>query len=102
MILEDILKWVILVLMGGSLIFAIQNFVKRMQELATLFQDLKQTVNELKLMLFNNQERHIERERTVNLHLEKHDRYIKDLWKSSNEHGIELKMLRKDLDQLRN
>lgn len=101
MILEDVLKWAILVFMGGFLIFAIQNFVKRMQELAVLFQDLKQTVAELKLMISNNQERYIERERAVNMHLEKHDRYIKEHWTTLNQHSIELKMLRKDLDQLR-
>lgn len=101
MVLEDVLKWAILVFMGGFLIFAIQNFVKRMQELAVLFQDLRHTVNELKLMLFNNQERYIERERTVNLHLEKHDRYIKDLWKSSNEHGTDIKLIKKDIEAIK-
>lgn len=101
MVLEDVLKWAILVFMGGFLIFAIQNFVKRMQELAVLFQDLKQTVAELKMMITNNYERTIERERAVNMHLEKHDRYIKEHWTTLNQHSIELKMLRKDFDQLK-
>lgn len=101
MVLEDVLKWAILVFMGGFLIFAIQNFVKRMQELAVLFQDLRHTVNELKLMLFNNQERHIEREKTVNLHLEKHGRHIKDLWKSSNEHDTDIKLIKKDIEAIK-
>lgn len=101
MVLEDVLKWAILVFMGGFLIFAIQNFVKRMQELAALFQDLKQTVSELKLMLFNNQERYIERERTVNMRLEKHSRDIKDLWRSSNEHDTSIKLIKRDIEDIK-
>jgi len=95
MVLE-LISWAMFVFFGGFLIFAIQNFVKRTTELTFLFHDLRLAVSELRAAIKNQDQRSIERERSVNAHLEKHDRYIKDIWKLVNNHETSIQLLKRD------
>jgi len=95
---ERLISWVLIIFFGGFLIYSIQDFVKRTKELAPLFQELKMAVMELRSSITNQNRRATERERTVNAHLEKHDRYIKSLFEKVNTHDTEIQLLKKDAE----
>ncbi len=95
---EKLISWVLIIFFGGFLIYSIQDFVKRTKELTPLFQELKMAVVELRSSITNQNERAIERERTVNAHLEKHDKYLKSLFEKVNTHDTQIQLIHKDLE----